>query len=356
MSQLTGLLERIREALQRSVVLPTGEDATLVTLWIAHTHVFRKFRFTPRLIVTAADRSCGKSRLLDVLEGLCADVARADDFTAAVLNRYAPAGHTLLWDEADVKLNVKAGESQYLALFNGGFCATGARAYCEPDEKGAYKLRKRSTFAPLAVCGVGLALPGTSESRSIRVEMQKRPRGREVLPVDPVELEKLRTDLSKWANKWQPGDRAPLPPLQDRTRDFLVSFAALAAEAGGEWPEALWRAAEALDARIAADAEAEPAVAVAVLQTLLSLWPVSGPDAYRTSTLAEMLNGSLVTVQDGLRDGVTVWTAHRLASVLRSFRLRPSRYRDASGVQFRGFSRVELQEAGSPYMEDGAAD
>ncbi len=63
------LLDNIVTAVRRYLVLPDGA-AEVVALWVLHAHSFEVFYHTPRLWITAPEKRCGKTILLDVLECL----------------------------------------------------------------------------------------------------------------------------------------------------------------------------------------------------------------------------------------------------------------------------------------------
>src|SRR5262249_35437050 len=59
--QLRNVLHDVEAILRRRVAM--GEhEYTVVTLWIAHTYVYKRFRLTPRLFFTSCDAGHGKSR------------------------------------------------------------------------------------------------------------------------------------------------------------------------------------------------------------------------------------------------------------------------------------------------------
>ena len=67
------LLDEVRDALARYVILPDERSATGVVLWIAATHAVPAWAHAARLVVRAPEKRCGKSRLLDVAEAMCHD-------------------------------------------------------------------------------------------------------------------------------------------------------------------------------------------------------------------------------------------------------------------------------------------
>ena len=65
------LLDELRAAIGRYVVLPSEEALTAVTLWVAATHLQPRWQHAPRLAVVGPAKGCGKSRVLDVLTRPC---------------------------------------------------------------------------------------------------------------------------------------------------------------------------------------------------------------------------------------------------------------------------------------------
>nr|BFE66200.1 hypothetical protein GCM10020063_107260 [Dactylosporangium thailandense] len=74
------ILDRLHATITRYVILPSAAAVDAVVLWIAATHVRQAWAHAPRLVIRAPEKRCGKSRLLDVVEGTChnpADVVSA---------------------------------------------------------------------------------------------------------------------------------------------------------------------------------------------------------------------------------------------------------------------------------------
>ena len=53
------------------MILPSAEAAVAVVLWTAATHAQPAWQHAPRLVIRAPEKRCGKSRLLDIVEGTC---------------------------------------------------------------------------------------------------------------------------------------------------------------------------------------------------------------------------------------------------------------------------------------------
>ena len=65
------ILDALHACLTRYVILPSAEAVDAVALWIAATHAQPAWAHAPRLVIRAPEKRCGKSRLLDVVEGCC---------------------------------------------------------------------------------------------------------------------------------------------------------------------------------------------------------------------------------------------------------------------------------------------
>jgi len=97
------LLDRLRAVLSRYVVLPSPETADAVVLWIAATHAQPSWVHAARLVIRAPEKRCGKSRLLDIVEGCCWHPLITVNASAAAVYRSLGTDDppTLLIDEAD---------------------------------------------------------------------------------------------------------------------------------------------------------------------------------------------------------------------------------------------------------------
>jgi hypothetical protein len=61
------LLKRCMACLHRFVALSTQQEA-VIAAWVLHSWVIYAAEWTPYLHVTAPEKGCGKTRLLEVLE------------------------------------------------------------------------------------------------------------------------------------------------------------------------------------------------------------------------------------------------------------------------------------------------
>src|SRR3954462_1024148 len=98
------LLDRLHAIITKYVILPTPEAVDAVALWIAASHAQTAWAHAPRLVIRAPEKRCGKSRLLDIVEGCCHAPLIPVNASPAAVYRAIGAGEgppTLLVDEAD---------------------------------------------------------------------------------------------------------------------------------------------------------------------------------------------------------------------------------------------------------------
>ena len=61
------VLNELRAALTKYVILPSDADADGITLWIAATHAQQVLEHASRLVVKSPLKRCGKTRALEVI-------------------------------------------------------------------------------------------------------------------------------------------------------------------------------------------------------------------------------------------------------------------------------------------------
>ncbi len=161
------LIGELEAAINRYVVLPK-DAAFACALWVLHAHCFDAFTCTPRLAITAPEKRCGKTTLLDVIGELVSRPLPTANITAAAVFRAIEVKRpVLLIDEADTFV----GESEDLrGILNSGHRRGGQVIRTVGDE---HDPRAFSTFCPVAIAQIG-KLPSTLADRSISIEMRRR--------------------------------------------------------------------------------------------------------------------------------------------------------------------------------------
>ncbi|MFD0468188.1 hypothetical protein ACFQ0B_07585 [Nonomuraea thailandensis] len=174
------LLDRLRAALTRYVILPSSETADAVTLWIAASHAQPAWAHAPRLVIRGPEKRCGKSRLLDIVEATCHQpFITVNSSSAAVYRSITDDPPTMLVDEADTIFGPKAdGNEDLRGLLNAGHQRNRpAKRY----DAATNRVESIPTFAMAALAGIG-AMPDTIEDRAVVVRMRRRAPGETAAP------------------------------------------------------------------------------------------------------------------------------------------------------------------------------
>jgi hypothetical protein len=88
-----GLLDDVAAFLRAYVASPASHAAVAVTLWAAHTHLSARFESAPRLALLSPEKQCGKSRVLELLDLLCAGAETLSDASPAYCRRWHHHGN-----------------------------------------------------------------------------------------------------------------------------------------------------------------------------------------------------------------------------------------------------------------------
>jgi hypothetical protein len=238
------------------VALPTAEALWASTLWVAHTHFAEHFETTPRLVAVSPEKQCGKTRLLEVFELVCARPRAAVNTSPAAMFRLVEMiKPTLLFDEADTYFGPRAREHEELrGLVNAGH-RKGARAWrCVGDPK-RMEVHDFPAYCAVALAAIG-DLPDTIVDRAVVLRMRRRRsderirsfRLRHARPPG-VELHDRLALWAKLAGEWVGQSEPELPGwLENRPADVWEPLIALADAAGGDWPTRARQAARVIEA------------------------------------------------------------------------------------------------------------
>ncbi|GAA2656289.1 hypothetical protein GCM10009864_22790 [Streptomyces lunalinharesii] len=336
------LLDELRAAIGKYVVLPSQEALTAVTLWVAATHIQTALQHAPRLAVISATKGCGKSRVLDVLYETVHDPMMTVNTSPAVIFRtIGKIPPTLLVDEADTIFGPKAsGDSEILrGLLNAGHQRNRPAWRISGPE---HKPTPFPTFAMAAIAGIG-DLPDTITDRSVVLRIQKRKPSEKVAPFRSryaaPELNALRGRLAAWLGPLRSTAARMVPqmPVEDRAADTWEPLVIIADLAGGHWP-AQARAACVAMTRFEAVQDEQTNVKVRLLRDIHRIFErAHNPEALSSQDLVAAL------IQDAdapwAEHGNKGLNAHHLGFLLRDFDIHPANYRFAGGRQAKAYIR-----------------
>lgn len=292
---LPDALERTYAFLKRFLVFGSDCQPIVIALWIAHTHVFDAFDFTPYLNISSAEKRSGKSRLLDCLRFLVREPWCVAQPSEAVLYRKISNDRpTVLFDEADTVFSGGRSDDKrepLRALLNAGFTRGAKVPRCVGPN---HALHEFEVFCPKAIAGIG-SLPATVADRSIPIVLVRRSKDQHVDRFREREIKGETNGISMLFQDWATDEntfatlRAAKPEvpnsLGDRQADICEPLLAIAELAAGDWPE---RARSALLELYSGHVEEESG-GVQLLSALRDIFKTNESDRIATADLLRCL-------------------------------------------------------------------
>jgi Protein of unknown function (DUF3631) len=344
------ILARLHAIITRYVILPSDHAVTAVALWIAATHAQAAWAHAPRLVIRAPEKRCGKSRLLDVVEGTCHNPLITVNASPAAVYRSigTDTPPTVLVDEADTIFGGKNAEANedLRGLLNAGHQRNRPTIRWDP---GARQLETIPTFAMAALAGIG-AMPDTIEDRAVVIRMRRRAPGERVAPFRHRRDRPALTDLAEQLTAWLTPHLAdleraePAMPLEDRAADTWEPLITIADHAGGTWP-ALGRAAALA---LTADRDATASVSDRIRLLADCRTAFGDADALPTTTLIDRLRAD--PEAPWIDHGPAGITARKLAEMLREYDIHSENIRFGEPVgRVKGYHRSDFTDAWTRY-------
>jgi hypothetical protein len=350
------LLDQLRAALCRYVVLPSGEAADAVVLWVAATHAQPAWEHATRLGITGPAKRCGKSRLLEIIKATVHKVIPAVHASTAALYRSIESDDppTVLFDEVDALFGTRRqaeANEELRALINAGHSRGWPILRCVgPDQQ----VTQFQSFAMCALAGIG-NLPDTITDRAVNIRMRRRAPHETVKPFrsirDQPALHRLRRELHQWvrAHLAQLRDAEPDMPVEDRAADTWESLIAIADLAGADWPDRARLACKQLTAS-AAEADTDANIGTRLLTDLRTVF--SDAAKLHTATILDRLR----TIEEAPWAGREL-SPHDLAKILSQYGVRSKDVRETgTGPARKGYDRTDLNDAFARYLPGHVAD
>jgi putative DNA primase/helicase len=223
----------------RCYIVCDKETAIAVALWCAFTWLIEHVEVAPLAMITAPEKRCGKSQLLNLMGKLVRNPLVASNISPSavfrVIEAYSP---TLLIDEAD---SFFKDNEELRGVINSGHTRQSAYVIRNVGEK--HEPHQFSTWGAKAISGIG-NLPDTIMDRAIILTLRRKMPNESVQRLRHAEaglFERLASKLARFADDAaQIIDcaRPALPEaLNDRAQDNWEPLLAIADYAGGEWPK-----------------------------------------------------------------------------------------------------------------------
>lgn len=241
------LLDEILADLKRRVILPVGA-AVAVTLWMALSYCFEAFNVLPLIGITSPTKRCGKTTLIEILQGLVSKELSASNISsAAVFRTIEKCSPTLLIDEADTFLK---NNDELRGIINSGH--TRGLAFVIRVEGDKHEPKKFSTWGPKVIGMIG-TLPDTIKDRAIVIQLARKLPSEKIVKtgLDFKESSKgIRGKLRRWANDHLNKLKSISVPVpgsgNDRADDNWYPLFAIAQAIGGDWPNKIKKSMQEL--------------------------------------------------------------------------------------------------------------
>jgi len=331
----------------------TAFQADAIALWVAMTYISDRFSFAAYLLITSAEKRCGKSRLLEVLKLLVPRPLFTARISVAALVRSLDAEkRVLLLDEFDAAVRGDREIAEALrGALDAGFHCDGTHTITVGKD---FKVKQFRVYGPKAIATIR-DLPDTVADRGIPIVMERKATGervrrlRERYVKEPAAA--LRQRLEAWTNGVADEAAVAEPDLpdelDDRAQDIVEPLVAIADCAGGDWPQ---QARTAL--RTLFQAKADTSRTTILLRDIRGVFVEMDaqriPSAYLVGRLTSIESSPWGNPQNPLN-------VHQLAKMLAPFSIAPHVKRDGKKT-FRGYERAQFERVWERYLSGPQAD
>jgi putative DNA primase/helicase len=304
--------------------------AVATAFWVIHTYLLDCTYITPRLAITAPEKRCGKSTLVNWLRSVVQRPLVSVNITAAAVYHVVDDQHpTLLIDEADTFLSI---DNELRGILNSGHEKGGTVQRWDARAKSVVPY---STFSACAISLIG-NLPSTLQDRSIRIRLRRRRPEEKIVSLRAGVSSELPGRCARWAldnNCWLDDPAIP-EQLFNRVEDNWRPLLAIADVVGGPWPEKL-RAIAVKMAEL--EAGEDPSLGTQLLQDIRDIF--GGTAWITTSALVSGLTAKLWPMMNG----------KKLAGMLKPYGIEPQQVRRGRDVE-RGYLAADFADSFARYV------
>ncbi len=343
------LLDEIVSIILAYIVLDI-EQAYAIALWIAFTWFIDDVDIAPLLLISAPEKSCGKSQLLDSVSRLSYKPLSASNCSTSALFRACELyGPTLFIDEADTFIKEN---NEIKGLINAGHTRTNAfviRVTGDNHEPKMFKVWGAKAFA-----GISLEkhLPDPTMSRGLVIELRRKLPHESVSRLRHADKDLFTTVTSKLArfsddfSQKVRAARTVLPDaLSDRDQDNWEPLLSIAYCAGEEWFK------RGVTAALKLSNSGEKSVSVAN-QLLIDIQQV-----YATKNVTRLSTAGLITAL--IEDQELPWATYnrgkplspsQLAKQLRPYNITSKTVRFGHSNTLKGYDLSQFTDAFARYL------
>lgn len=280
------LLSEIDRTLRRFVVCEP-ETAQAASLWIVMTWLMDEVKVAPLAVITAPEKRCGKTQLLDLIGKMSYRPMPTSSITPSALFRSIEMWQpTLLIDEADAFLD---DNEEMRGLLNAGHSRISS--YTIRTVGDDHTPKRFNVWGAKAIAGIG-KLQDTVMDRSITLELRRKLDCEHVDRIrhaEPGLFETLSRKLCRFAedNRETIRNARPVLPdeLNDRAQDNWEPLLSIADTAGGEWPDMARMAA----LKISGDSQISQSIGVELLSDIKEIFDEKNVSKLFTSDLIAAL-------------------------------------------------------------------
>lgn len=342
------LLNDLVQSINRHVILPQGA-ATALALWALGSFCMNAWRVWPKTLITSPEKRCGKSTLLEVIEGIVYRALLTSNISPSAIFRcideWAPS---LLIDEADT---FAKDNDELNGVINAGHTKRTAAVIRTEKIGDGFRPVKFSVWAPQVIAGIG-EQRGTLHDRSIHIEMRRKLPGESSTKLPPDYFERMqntRRRCLRWAednvDKLRASTLEAPPCGNDRAQDNWTPLFAIAELVGGGWPEKVRGAYAIFTEAVAAGSEDAGHMLIEDITQILDGWPW---DAIFSKVLVE----KLIDLEDRpwfeWKRGKPL-TQNSLAKLLKPYKLTSTSRRIGTDTA-KGYDKDKMMAAFTPYL------
>lgn len=280
------LLNEIDRTIRRFIVCEP-ETAQAASLWIVMTWLMDVVKVAPLAVITAPEKRCGKTQLLDLIGKMSYRPMPTSSITPSALFRSIEMWQpTLLIDEADAFLN---DNEEMRGLLNAGHTRTSSFTIRTVGDD--HTPKRFNVWGAKAIAGIG-KLQDTVMDRSVTLELRRKldcEHVERIRHAEPGLFETLCRKLCRFAedNRETIRNARPVLPdeLNDRAQDNWEPLLSIADTAGGNWPDMARIAA----LKISGDNQSAQSIGTELLEDIREIFDMKHIDRIHTHKLAEAL-------------------------------------------------------------------
>lgn len=328
----------------------------VLALWALATYLFQCFDACSYLAITSPTKRCGKTRVAELLELVCAKSRRTVGITPAALFRVIEKEEpTLIIDEAEALRGKDDRTNALREILNAGHRKGQKVLRCVGGNGKDYKTREFETYCPKVIVLIG-SLPETLADRSISITMRRRLAGEQVQRFILRQAQADAAGIRKLCQKWTEKNRGrvqrhyetktDVPSLHDREAELWAPLFAVCAVAAPERVADLETVARELAGVKATDEPGD--MGIRLLDDLRHIFAATQEGRLATEKLLPDLNAMHESPWPTWSYGRGL-NARGLSTLLRPFDIHPQNLRTGERV-VKGYLKEDFEDSWARYL------